>query len=748
MSEEIRPPDGRLWMQGRMNKFSIVTSTPDGRYVVTGSPRKVSISTFRTFGLIYLWDGETGKLLQIFEPAYGTMPNFQTIAISPDARWVVAGFECGDYIIWDARTGKRTFYGILPFASEKQTFQFTPDGRYFVADGSNDSALVVVDPATGQIVRSFGGPRCFRMTDMVFSHDGKTIYVASHYLDQAIHAFDYATGARIGRFEMEGIETQLAVSSDGRYLAACPDLSDQVRVWRLPGGDSPLILKYMTPYSIAFSVSGDSLLIAGFRKSTSRYCISIYSMSQGREVGWIDKTPMGLRIRMTGRGNRLAGVYDQLWYYDLDTDSTTVCSWRMCTFWDPGFTADSRRVAVKGVEGVLLFDAETGEVVRTIPSENPSEMSITSNVSFSPDGKYCAFSEGRGVRVLDAVTYAEVFRDTTVDTTHLVEFSPDSRLLTWVNGLNGRGVVYDVERRSIMYAFSVPMQEYSEICEIDYAYDGAHVFLPATSAYCNVVNYVEKKTGLTGGSAIAFTSDNVYAMRSQDREMSTGFNFYVRYIRRSGPTWDVYSSWQDFQQGERWYYTEKEIYLYDLEYHPTNAVIFAMDYGYYDSLQWRVYDGSKIRWARMQPPDDDSLRILYNLGWQFAYELAISPDGRLLATMGGMGNVLSVWSVPEGLVGIEKEPAARSDDPAILFCAPHPVTDRAMLTVSVPSAGTMSVSLYDALGRKVRDVYAGLCQAGTTRLQLNAFGLRGVYYLRLAQGGRSAVRAVVFVDQP
>lgn len=83
--------------------------------------------------------------------------------------------------------------------------------------------------------------------------------------------------------------------------------------------------------------------------------------------------------------------------------------------------------------------------------------------------------------------------------------------------------------------------------------------------------------------------------------------------------------------------------------------------------------------------------------------------------------------------------------------APNPVSRSARLFVTVPEAGTASLELFDAAGRRVGEAYRGHLPAGSTVLPwtpLDAAGgppPPGIYFLRLSAGRESAVQRIVVV---
>lgn len=83
--------------------------------------------------------------------------------------------------------------------------------------------------------------------------------------------------------------------------------------------------------------------------------------------------------------------------------------------------------------------------------------------------------------------------------------------------------------------------------------------------------------------------------------------------------------------------------------------------------------------------------------------------------------------------------------------SPNPSRGRAMLAVTLPSAGRLVVEAYDVLGRRVAVLHEGLAEAGGRRVSLEASGLAaGTYVVRAAWRGdggsvETAVRRLTVV---
>ena len=83
---------------------------------------------------------------------------------------------------------------------------------------------------------------------------------------------------------------------------------------------------------------------------------------------------------------------------------------------------------------------------------------------------------------------------------------------------------------------------------------------------------------------------------------------------------------------------------------------------------------------------------------------------------------------------------------ALSAATPNPFTTSATLDLDLPTAGTVEVTVYDALGRRVAVLLDGELEAGTHRVRFEASGLpSGVYLVRAVTAEGAQTRSVTLV---
>jgi len=165
-------------------------------------------------------------------------------AVGPDGAMIApAGRpvgEDGTIRLWDPATGKMIREMAHKSSEGATSLAFSPSANILAA-GYEDGAIRLWDTATGNLLRSLEAhTRPSWALPIAFSPDGKLL-ASGAYQDQDTHLslWDVATGKRLSSVSAAPLRiTSIAFSSDGQTIAVadCNDSDGVVRLWRLTGG--------------------------------------------------------------------------------------------------------------------------------------------------------------------------------------------------------------------------------------------------------------------------------------------------------------------------------------------------------------------------------------------------------------------------------------------------------------------------------------------------------------------------------
>ena len=419
-----------------------VCAHPDGTTLVAASPDKIA-----------LIDLQTGRPKRELKTPAGATPN--RVAFSPDGRWL-AGSGLGTGVwLWEVRTGKRlrTYQAAHPEACE---FAFSPDGtRLAVATDK-----VRVYPTDSQDELDGFNPPDDALANPTFSADGKTVFALD--LDGNVKRIDAATGELGDDWNSpaaDSLRIPLALAPGGALVAAT-DRDGGIRVWNPETGKGPTVERLTMLYDPGLSADGKA---AACLDSVSR--LHTFDPLTGKlvktaqlpidaetPVSWDPKFRRAAAVVMNEE-IRIIDVYANAVTskFPLPTE-TGLPTVAFCP-------ADRTRVAVLAPGLVVVVNAPTGRVVRTI---NTGGRGDQPRGGFSPDGRLFTVSAAPRPAVWEVSTGKKRFElelDNPVDSV----FSPDGRLLAaW--DTSDTIVLFDLRTGTTARRFQLPGGDGSLSC--------------------------------------------------------------------------------------------------------------------------------------------------------------------------------------------------------------------------------------------------------------------------------------------
>jgi len=226
-------------LTGHSDCLDSVAYSPDGRYLASGSRDNT----------IKIWEVATGKVRTIT----GHSGWVFSVAYSPDGRYLASGSADKTIKIWEVATGKQ-LRTLTDHSMTVWSVAYSPDGRY-LASGSLDKTIKIWEVATGTELRTLTG-YSIGVLSVVYSPDGH--YLASGSNDNTIKIWEVATGKQLrtptGHSE---VVRSVVYSPDGRYLASGSQ-DKTIKIWEVATGKELRTLTghSQTVFSVAYSPDG------------------------------------------------------------------------------------------------------------------------------------------------------------------------------------------------------------------------------------------------------------------------------------------------------------------------------------------------------------------------------------------------------------------------------------------------------------------------------------------------------------
>jgi WD40 repeat protein len=292
----------------------------------------------------------TGKVPATTPPpalVLNTRDQAESLAISPDGKFLVAGTSVGVIVVWDLQT--RLEVGRLAgHTARVACLAFNADGK-ILASGDDGGTVKLWSLATGKEVRTHRGPQAGRrIRQVAFSPDGKLLAIGG---DSAFVELCEAKSGDV-RHQIEGIVTALAFSPDSKMLA------------------------------------------------TARQKIALYDVTSGQEAeAWDRKGRDITALAFSADGRSIAAASDDgtVRVTDAASGAEDLVIIDSAPFLSLGFSPDGARLWFAGGSCIKIVDSATGQAEFVLGSNGQ----ILSAVGATSDGKLLAGASGRVIAVWD-----------------------------------------------------------------------------------------------------------------------------------------------------------------------------------------------------------------------------------------------------------------------------------------------------------------------------------------------------------
>ncbi len=288
------------------------------------------------------------------------------VAITPDGRRAVSGYDDHTLKVWDLDTGEdlRTLAG---HESTVLAVAITPDGRRAVS-GSIDNTLKVWDLDPGEDLRTLAGHEA-AVRAVAITPDGRRAVSGSD--DSTQKVWDLDTGANLLTHEGR-VGLAVAITPDGRR-AVSGLIDNTLKVWELDSGEDLLTLAGHEDWVTAVAITPDGrLAVSGSDDST----LKGWDLGTGEDLGTLaghEAAVEAVAITPDGRRAVSASLDTTLKVWDLDTgEDLRTLAGHEAAVEAVAITSDGRRAVSGSTDNTLrVWDLETAEPIAmaSLPAE-------------------------------------------------------------------------------------------------------------------------------------------------------------------------------------------------------------------------------------------------------------------------------------------------------------------------------------------------------------------------------------------
>ena len=381
---------------------------------------------------------------------------YEKMRFSPNGKYISGYTKSDNLELWSVETGEKIKR--LSNNSSLKTFTYSSNSEYIIASFYSD-CIILYNTRTGEEKFKIQFPDSFIY---IISCSPNNDFFAFQEDYDKISIYDLTTGHYVKGFEYffaPGL-IHLDVSPNGKNFASGSDCSHNVKIWNIETGTLVNELEGHTDTILSITYSPDGRYIAsGSRDGTVR----LWCALTGKEIKKFFGHKYGTVVSAFSTNGKFLfanpfssndGETSKIW--DIETGKEVVVDGLGCFL---GYNESKSLCCFRGENStVRIYDTLTGKIVSILRGH----ADFVDSVSYSPDDKYVATSDGEAIRIWEIKTGREIKKLNTC--TWVKGFSLDGNYIIG-QYFDGDYMKWNLKTGKIMTAPSSDIEKFSyNIC--------------------------------------------------------------------------------------------------------------------------------------------------------------------------------------------------------------------------------------------------------------------------------------------